>query len=51
MTTTNRKKLEKLQRKYNELHERLGYVYDERTIEAINNQLDIICEQMDELLK
>ena len=44
-------KMQKLQKEYNELHERLGYVYNERTIEAINNRLDEICEKMEVLLK
>ena len=43
-------KLKKLQDEYNKLHERLGYVYNENTIKAINKQLDEICEKMDKLL-
>ena len=39
-------KLKKLQDEYNKLHERLGYVYNENTIRAINKQLDEICEKM-----
>ena len=43
-------KLKKLQDEYNKLHERLGYVYNENTIRAINKQLDEICEKIDKLL-
>lgn len=50
MTKAQRTRFEKLQKEYNELHERLGYVYDVRTIDAINNRLDKICEEMDKLM-
>ena len=50
MTNQERKTLEKLQQEYNKLHERLGYVYNESTIRAINNRLDKINEKMDTLL-
>lgn len=45
-----KKELAKLQKEYNELHERLGYVYNEATIRAINNRLDSIAEKMDKIL-
>ncbi|MCM1506961.1 MAG: hypothetical protein NC177_07485 [Ruminococcus flavefaciens] len=50
MTNQERKKFEKLQQEYNELHERLGYVYNERTIRAINDRLDEINEKINTLL-
>ena len=50
MTNQERKKLEELQQEYNELHERLGYVYSEQAIMAINRRLDKIYEKMDALL-
>jgi len=43
-------RLQKLQAKYNELHERLGYSNNPQTIEAINRRLDAIGEQMNEIL-
>lgn len=45
-----KKELAKLQKEYNELHERLGYVYNETTICAINNRLDAIVEKMNKIL-
>ncbi len=45
-----KKELAKLQKEYNELHERLGYVYNETTIRAINNRLDAIVEKMNKIL-
>lgn len=50
MTNQERKTLEKLQQEYNELHEKLGYVYSEQAISAINRRLDKICEKMNALL-
>lgn len=50
MTNQERKTLEKLQQEYNELHEKLGYVYSEQAIRAINRRLDKICEKMNALL-
>lgn len=50
MTNENRKKLEKLQKEYNRLHERMGYVYNPATISAINKELDRICDKMNALM-
>lgn len=46
MTNQERKQLERLQKEYNELHERLGYSERETTIAAINRRLDEINEKM-----
>ena len=50
MTNKERTELAKLQKEYNELHERLGYSRSERTCRAINNRLDEICRKMDRLI-
>ncbi len=50
MTNKERTELAKLQKEYNELHERLGYSRDDRTCRAINNRLDEICRKMDRLI-
>ena len=66
MTSRERTELAKLQKEYNELHERfgysrnertcrelherLGYSRNERTCRAINNRLDEICRKMDRLI-
>ena len=47
----NRKALEKLQSEYNELHEKMGYCRNERTIKAINNRLNAIAAKMEALMK
>lgn len=49
-TTTEKRNLEKLQKEYNELHERMGYCYEERTIAAINRRLDAIVEKMNKII-
>lgn len=43
-------RMQKLQKQYNELHERLGYLRDPYHIEACNNALDRINEEMEEIL-
>ena len=50
MTSKERAELARLQKEYNELHERLGYSQSERTCRAINNRLDEICRKMDRLI-
>ncbi len=50
MATKERTELARLQKEYNELHERLGYSNSERTCRAINNRLDEICRKMDRLI-
>ena len=50
MATKERTELARLQKEYNELHERLGYSNSERTCRAINNRLDEICWKMDRLM-
>lgn len=50
MTSKEKKNLEKLQKEYNELHERMGYCYEERTIAAINRRLDAIAEKMNAII-
>ena len=50
MTNKERTELARLQKEYNELHERLGYSRNERTRRAINNRLDEICRKMDRLI-
>ncbi len=47
MTNKERTEFAKLQKEYNELHERLGYSRDDGTCRAINNRLDEICRKMD----
>ena len=44
-------KMQKLQKQYNKIHERLGYLRDARHIEAANDALDEIVEQMEKLMK
>ena len=46
-----KKTMTALQNEYNELHDRMGYCYNERTIAAINRRLDEIVDQMNALLK
>lgn len=43
-------KLQKLQKEYNEISERMGYMRNPINIEAANNLLDRICEKMNEIL-
>ena len=50
MTSRERTELAKLQKEYNELHERLGYSRSERSCRAINNRLDEIFRKMDRLI-
>ena len=50
MTSKERKNFEKLQKEYNELHERMGYCYEETTIAAINKRLDTIVEKMNAII-
>ena len=50
MTNKERTELAKLQKEYNELHERLGYSRDDRTCRVINKRLDEICRKMDRLI-
>ena len=50
MTNKERTEFAKLQKEYNELHERLGYSRSERTCRAINNRLDEICRKMNRLI-
>ena len=50
MTNKERTEFAKLQKEYNELHERLGYSRDDGTCRAINNRLDEICRKMDRLM-
>ena len=50
MTNKERTELARLQKEYNELHERLGYSRDDGTCQAINNRLDEICRKMDRLI-
>ena len=50
MTNKERTELARLQKEYNELHERLGYSNSKRTCRAINNRLDEICRKMDRLI-
>ena len=50
MTSRERTEFARLQKEYNELHERLGYSWNERTCRAINNRLDEICRKMDRLI-
>jgi len=50
MTNKERTELARLQKEYNELHERLGYSRDDGTCRAINNRLDEICRKMDRLI-
>lgn len=50
MTATEKKNLEKLQKEYNELHERMGYIYNESSIAAINRRLDTIVEKMNAII-
>ena len=50
MTNKERTELARLQKEYNELHERLGYSLNEGTCRAINNRLDEICRKMDRLI-
>ena len=50
MPNKERTELARLQKEYNELHERLGYSRNERTCRAINNRLDEICRKMDRLI-
>ena len=50
MTNKERTELARLQKEYNELHERLGYSRNERTCRSINNRLDEICRKMDRLI-
>lgn len=45
-----KKELVELQNEYNKLHEQLGYVYNETTIRAINNRLDVIAKKMDKII-
>ena len=44
-------KLQKLQKQYNELHERLGYLRDAKHIAEVNKLLDEINIQMENLMK
>lgn len=46
MTTTNMKKLYKLQAEYNKVHERLGYLNNPSSIAAANKVLDGINSKM-----
>lgn len=46
-----RKKLEKLQKDYNEVHYRMGYMKNTANIAAANNVLDRINAEMDKLLQ
>ena len=46
MTSRERTELAKLQKEYNELHERLGYSRDDGTCRAIYNRLDEICRKI-----
>ena len=50
MATKERTELARLQKEYNELHERLGYSRDDGTCRAINNRLDEICRKMNRLI-
>lgn len=38
--------LQKLQKEYNELHERMGYITNANTIAIINKRLDVLNERM-----
>lgn len=42
--------LQKLQKEYNEISERMGYMRNPANIAAANNLLDRICERMDKIL-
>ena len=42
--------MQKLQKEYNELHERMGYTNNPATIAAINNELDRISAEMTAIL-
>lgn len=42
--------LQKLQKEYNEISERMGYMKNPVNITAANNMLDRICERMNEIL-
>ena len=50
MTSKERTELARLQKEYNELHERLGYSRSERTCRAISKRLDEISRKMDRLI-
>lgn len=45
MTSKERTELARLQKEYNELHERLGYSRDDGTCRAINNRLGAILQE------
>lgn len=45
------KAMQKLQKQYNEIHERLGHMRDPRHIAAANDELDRIVERMEKLMK
>lgn len=42
--------LQKLQKEYNEISERMGYMRNPVNIAAANRQLDRLCERMNEIL-
>ena len=44
-------KLEKLQKEYNDTHEKLGYSENQITIKAINKCLDRLVEKMNSLIQ
>ena len=43
--------LERLQKEYNDTHERLGYTSNPVAIKAINNCLDALVEKMNKLIE
>ena len=50
LTAKETKMLAKLQAEYNEIHERMGYITNERNIAACNKELDKICAKMDAII-
>lgn len=50
LTAKETKELAKLQTEYNKIHERMGYIYDERSIATCNKELDKLVAKMDKIL-
>ena len=44
------KELQRLQKEYNEISERMGYMRNSANVAAANNMLDKICAQMNKIL-
>ncbi len=51
LSAKEQKMMERLQTEYNKIYDRMGYLYDERSVAACNRELDRLNDKMMAILQ